>query len=66
MKNKSDNILEFPFLNHRRDEKGIEFRKNKIVPQNEEIRNRISNDENEWQQEYFIIYNSYVLEKADK
>ncbi len=42
----------------------IEFHNKKIVPKV----NSIPTDEgyeNEWQQEYFVIYNSYILEELN-
>ncbi len=45
--------------------KRIEFHKNKIIPQKGiSIQDDIIH-ENEWQQEYYIIYNSYVLEEKE-
>ena len=53
------------FLNHKRPRLGLEIHNNKIVPnRNSNILERIS-EENEWEQEYYIIYNSYILEEKD-
>ena len=52
-------------LNHRRQRLGLEIHNNKIVPNlNTNVLDRIS-EENEWEQEYYIIYNSYILEEKD-
>jgi len=46
--------------------KGIEFHSNKIMPQLEKKNLRFITRENEWDQEYFIIYNSYILEDKEQ
>ena len=46
--------------------KGIEFQGNKILPQLEKKNLRFITRENEWDQEYFIIYNSYILEDKEQ
>lgn len=40
----------------------IEFHNQKIMPVIQNFRNELNINDNEWQQEYFLIYNSYVLE----
>lgn len=40
----------------------IEFHYHKIVPAIQNYRNELNINDNEWQQEYFVIYNSYILE----
>ncbi len=58
---KRQNIL----LSHKRQRLGLEIHNNKIVPnRNSNILGRVS-EETEWEQEYYIIYNSYVLEEKD-
>ena len=63
MKNKQENLLEFPFLKNHRNEEGrkeIDYK-----PAANEDRNLSINlsRENEWEQEYYIIYNSYILDR---
>lgn len=43
-------------------ENRIEFHNQKIMPVIQNFRNELNINDNEWQQEYFLIYNSYVLE----
>ncbi len=58
---KRQNLL----MNHQRQRLGLEIHNSKIVPNlDRTILERIS-EENEWEQEYYIIYNSYVLEEKD-
>jgi hypothetical protein len=40
----------------------IEFHYHKIAPVIQNNRNELNINDNEWQQEYFVIYNSYILE----
>jgi hypothetical protein len=52
------------FLNDIHLQKGIEIQSNKILPHLEK-RNSQRFRKDEWEQEYFIIYNSYVLEDKE-
>ncbi len=54
--------IQFPFMNILASNKGLEFNNHKIVPTKEKILLKRNHHDNEWQQEYFIIYNSYVIE----
>jgi hypothetical protein len=45
--------------------KGLEIYSNKIQPQLETRILHNYSKEDEWEQEYYIIYNSYVLEDKD-
>jgi hypothetical protein len=45
--------------------KGIEIRNHKIMPRIERREMRRFAREDEWEQEYYIIYNSYVLEEKE-
>jgi len=52
-------------VNDQRPRLGLEIHNNKIIPV---LRNNILEqiqEENEWAQEYYIIYNSYVLEEKE-
>jgi len=63
MQNSNEKILEFTFLKNQKSQQPIRIgRKNHHKKQYEPI-NLKAERNNEWQQEYFIIYNSYVLEK---
>ena len=53
------------FFNDSNLKKGMEFKNNKIMPHLEKRNIRRFSKENEWEQEYYIIYNSYVLEDKD-
>ncbi len=66
MSNNQETIIQIPLLaKATASENRIEFRRHKIVPQMENILQKNISVENEWQQEYYIIYNSYVLEEKD-
>jgi hypothetical protein len=45
--------------------KGIEIQNNKILPNLDKRYVHRFHKENEWDQEYYIIYNSYILEDKD-
>jgi hypothetical protein len=45
--------------------KGLEIHSNKIQPQLETRILHNYSKEDEWEQEYYIIYNSYILEDKD-
>lgn len=53
------------FLGDQHLKKGMEIQNNKIMPRFEKRNSRRFRKEDEWEQEYFIIYNSYVLEDQD-
>ena len=53
------------FLGDSNLKKGIEIQKNKILPNINKKNIRYFSKENEWDQEYYIIYNSYILEDKD-
>lgn len=67
MKKKADPVIEFKPYSSKNSVKPLEIHNGKIIPQQESHpfpgipRSR----ENEWQQEYYIIYNSYVIEQSD-
>ena len=66
MKTSSETIIQIPFISKSKSkDKRIEFHKHKIIPQKESIVQRNTFREDEWQQEYYIIYNSYVLDEKD-
>ncbi len=66
MEMKKETKRQSPLMNNQRSKFGIEIHNHKIVPQlyKNNLLEQVSN-ENEWEQEYFIIYNSYVLEEKD-
>ena len=67
MENNKTNIVEFPYLDSLLIEKNLESKKSKnTFDSEEELADTPLESENEWQQEYYIIYNSYVLDKTDK
>lgn len=45
--------------------RGMEIYSHKIMPHIEKRNMRRFSKENEWDQEYYIIYNSYVLEDKE-
>ena len=55
-----------PLMNNQRSKLGLEIHNHKILPQlyKKNLLEHTSN-ENEWEQEYYIIYNSYFLEEKD-
>jgi hypothetical protein len=53
------------FLDDSNLKKRMEIHSHKIVPHIEKRNMRRFNREDEWEQEYYIIYNSYVLEEKD-
>ena len=55
-----------PLMNNQRSKLGLEIHNHKILPQlyKKNLLGHTSN-ENEWEQEYYIIYNSYFLEEKD-
>ncbi len=67
MKKNETPVIELPAVNTKSAAKPVEIHNGKIVPQKENglymMKQRSS--ENEWQQEYFIIYNSYMIEQVD-
>ncbi len=58
-------FVQYSFSRVSKPDDRVEIHQNKIVPKREDINNRREQLENEWQQEYFIIYNSYVLDEKD-
>ncbi len=67
MKRPFETIIQLPVLKtFETTDKRIEFHKRKIIPQRVNILNDDIACENEWQQEYFIIYNSYVLDDKEQ
>ena len=46
-----------------KSDKRFRMHQKRLVSQKEYLNKVIEQRENEWQQEYFIIYNSYVLEE---
>lgn len=65
MNNVKEAFVQFPFLRAAKSEERVEIHLKKIIPKKEDINFRREHQENEWQQEYFIIYNSYVLDEKD-
>jgi hypothetical protein len=65
MKKNLSKIIEFPFLRILDSKNRIEFHHQKIVPAKDKLQFKSFYDfrENEWQQEYKIIYNSYIIER---
>ncbi|MCL5028953.1 MAG: hypothetical protein M1480_08045 [Bacteroidetes bacterium] len=66
MEIKKETKRQNPLMNNQRSKLGLEIHKHKILPQlyKKNLLEHVSN-ENEWEQEYYIIYNSYVLEEKD-
>ncbi len=63
MKNKQEKLLEFLFLkNHSTEEKRKKINNKRGSNKNQTMSLYLSR-ENEWEQEYYIIYNSYVLDQ---
>ena len=65
MKKKTDLIIQFPSISEKEFNRRIEFHNHKIMPQ---IENNYPSNfmiEDEWKQEYYIIYNSYILEDKE-
>lgn len=67
MKENSKPVVELQSFGSSSTVKPVEIHNGKIVPQKENhpFPGMLRYRENEWQQEYFIIYNSYVLEQSD-
>lgn len=65
MENMKESYIQFPSVKTAKPEDRVEIHHNRIVPKKEEIKIRREHQENEWQQEYFIIYNSYILEEKE-
>ena len=65
MKKKADLVIHFPSRHKKEFEKRIEFHSHKITPQKKNISPANFLIEDEWQQEYYIIYNSYILEDSE-
>jgi hypothetical protein len=65
MENKSSSNKRNSFSNESNLKKGIEIHSNKIIPHFEKRNTRRFFKEDEWDQEYYIIYNSYALEEKD-
>ena len=63
MNNSSGSIFELPFLKISSENKGPQLEKHKLIPPKEKYYINRLERESEWQQEYFIIYNSYTLDK---
>ena len=66
MKKKADLLINFPIRHKRELEKRIEFHNHKITPQPDNIFPANFLIEDEWQQEYYIIYNSYILDENEQ
>ena len=65
MENLNESFVQFPSVKTAKPEDRVEIHNKRIVPKREEINTRREHQENEWQQEYFIIYNSYILEDKE-
>ncbi len=63
MKNYSGQYIQLFFNKTPNTDDIFRMRKKRLVAQKEYLNKVIEQRENEWQQEYFIIYNSYVLEE---
>ena len=66
MDNYMGSFIQFSYGKPSKTEDMVKIHQKKIIPKREDINSRREQDyENEWQQEYFIIYNSYVLDEND-
>jgi hypothetical protein len=66
MENKSLSNKKNSSSNDSNLKRGIEIHSNKIMPHLEKRNTRFFSKENEWEQEYYIIYNSYILEDKEQ
>ena len=65
METKKETKSQKSLVNIQRSKLGVEIHHHKILPNlNKDIFDKVRND-NEWEQEYYIIYNSYALEEKD-
>jgi hypothetical protein len=63
MNNSAALTFEVPFKRMGIENKKNDLCKQKLLPPKEKYYINKCEKENEWQQEYFIIYNSYTLDK---
>ena len=62
MRSKKEIILSFPLLKSLRQKKSYKQEDEKLKSMEEKELYQKHVVENEWRQEYYLIYNSYVLE----
>jgi hypothetical protein len=65
MKKKTDLVIQFPSTHKKEFDRRIEFHNHKIQPHMENKYPSNFMIEDEWQQEYYIIYNSYILDDTE-
>jgi len=66
MESKSSSNKKNSFSNESNLKKGIEIHNSKIIPRYDKKFTRHFTKEDEWEQEYYIISNSYVLEDQEQ
>ena len=65
MEKTTENIIQISPKNISAPQNRVEFHNHKVVPQKENYGLKKIFHDNEWQQEYYIIYNSYALEEKE-
>ena len=65
MEANTDNKNKITLLNYQRPKLGVEIHNHKIVPSLKKNFFEPIARESEWEQEYYIIYNSYDLDEKD-